>query len=284
MEEKENQSQNLDDLLSQDDYTLLECKSIDANPDQDRQDWQSDYACEQYECLKKSISQDGKVKRAIEVIKKENGRYTIIAGERRWRISVNLKFNYIPAVIRKDISAQQASIDMLTENENQSPLSPIERALAYQKRIDRFDFGVNELAEKTGISKRRIYESLALLKLDKELIEVVKKTFTRDIKMVLDLGKLKDINSEAYVQGLSLLAKNKLSRKKLLLLAADTLVDQTRTTVKSKVERVHETYTIDAPVARSLYMKARRLKSFDVDPTTEEFCLTFLSYVKKLSN
>jgi ParB/RepB/Spo0J family partition protein len=275
---------NISDLLDQDDYTLLDCRSIEPNPDQDRQDWQSDYACEQYESLKKSIEKDGKVKRAIEVVKKDNGRYMIIAGERRWRISVNLKFPKIPAVIRKDITPEQASIDMLTENENHSPLSPIERALAYQKRIENFGFSVNELSEKTGIPKRRIYESMALMKLDEELIEVVKKTFTRDIKMVLDLGKLKDRNPGSYQQGLSLLAKNKLTRKKLGLLMADKLINKTEDRAGNSADSVHKTYTIQAPVAHSLYVKARRLRSYDVDPTTEEFCLAFNAYINKLTH
>ena len=270
------------EFLDQDDYAMLDCNQIDPNPDQDRQDWESAYALEQYEALKNSIDKDGKVKRPIEVIKKDNGRYMIIAGERRWRISKNLHFKTIPAVIRNDITPEQASIDMLTENENHSPLSPIERALAYEKRLTMFDFSVNDLAEKTGIPKRRIYESLNLLKLGEELIEVVKKTFTRDSKMLLDLGKLQESNQEAYDQGLEMLKNNKLTRKKLQDLTAGKSPPNTKSAEEKRSNGVPDTVTIPVSVAHCLYVKARRLTSYECDPFSEEFYEAFLRYVKKL--
>ena len=212
--------QTLTDLTDHDDYTWLDCDQIDRNPDQDRLDWDSDYAIEKYENLKSSILHDGKVKRAIEVYLKPDGRYEIIAGERRWRISVELGCPKIPTVIRKGITAEQASIDMLTESEHHSPLSLIERALAFKKRQEKFGMSVVELAEKTGIEARRIYECMSILKLDKELLDIVKENFTRDLKVVLGLGRLKQKDSEIYREGLTLLSKNELTRESLKTLKA----------------------------------------------------------------
>ena len=285
--------QTLTDLRDQDEYSWLDCDQIDRNPNQDRLDWESDYAFEKYENLKSSILHDGKVKREIEVYLKPDGRYEIIAGERRWRICVELGCPKIPAVTRKDITPEQASIDMLTESEHHSPLSLIERALAFKKRQDSFGMSIVELSEKTGIEARRIYECTSVLKLDEDLLDVVKNNFTRDLKVVLGLGRLKDKDPNIYRQGLALLSKNELTRETLKTLEAQCAckapaAKDEKPPLPSKplksILKSRWSYELSSQIAYPLYCKAMGLSAYEIDPNSEAFERVFHNFIKRLIN
>jgi ParB family chromosome partitioning protein len=94
-----------------------------------------------------------------------NGKYEIVAGERRWRAAQLagladvscLVFNY------SDEQALQAGI---VENISRADLNPIEEAQAYQRLIDEFGYLHEEVAASVGKSRTAITNSLRLLKLD----------------------------------------------------------------------------------------------------------------------
>ena len=96
------------------------------------------------------------------------GRYEIVAGERRWRASQMAGLTDISCLVFNytDEQALQAAI---VENISRSDLNPIEEAQAYQRLIDEFQYLHEEVAASVGKSRAAITNSLRLLKLDKRV-------------------------------------------------------------------------------------------------------------------
>jgi ParB family transcriptional regulator, chromosome partitioning protein len=94
-----------------------------------------------------------------------DGRYEIVAGERRWRAAQLAGLSDVSCLvcIYTDEQALQASI---VENISRADLNPIEEAQAYQRLIDEFHYLHEEVAASIGKSRTAITNSLRLLKLD----------------------------------------------------------------------------------------------------------------------
>jgi ParB/RepB/Spo0J family partition protein len=105
--------------------------------------------------------------------------YQIVAGERRFRAFKLLekeqpnRWTAIPAIIR-DYTDEQADAIMLAENLHRADLDPIDEALAYQKRIDRYGWTITELAKRANVTSGRVSSRLKLLKLIPEVQHLVK--------------------------------------------------------------------------------------------------------------
>ena len=99
------------------------------------------------------------------VVRPKNGKYEIVAGERRWRAAQLAGINEINCLISNytDEQALQASI---IENVSRADLNPIEEANAYQRLIDEFHYLHEEVAAAVGKSRVSITNTLRLLKLD----------------------------------------------------------------------------------------------------------------------
>lgn len=92
------------------------------------------------------------------------GRYEIIAGERRWRAAQMAELHEIPAVIR-DIPDEAAIAMSLIENIQRENLNVIEEATALQRLIDEFNMTHHQVAESVGKSRTTITNILRLLSL-----------------------------------------------------------------------------------------------------------------------
>lgn len=100
--------------------------------------------------------------------------YQIVAGERRFRaINQVLGQATIPAFVR-EMDDETASAIMLTENVARKDLDPIDEAMAYQTRIDRFGWTVQDIADKAGVSTVRVQFRLKLLRLRPEIQKLVR--------------------------------------------------------------------------------------------------------------
>ncbi len=132
---------------------------IDANPNQPRRDF--DQAA--LEELAHSISELGIVQ-PITLRQKEDGRYQIIAGERRWRASQLAGQTTIPAYIRtiKDENVMEMA---LVENIQREDLNAIEIALAYEHLLEKSGMTQERVSERVGKSRAAIANYLRLLKL-----------------------------------------------------------------------------------------------------------------------
>ncbi len=98
--------------------------------------------------------------------------YEIIAGERRWRAAQKAGLHEVPIVIR-DVADKQALELAIIENVQRSDLNSVEEALGYQQLIDEYDYSQNELAQVIGKSRSHVANTLRLLKLPKDVQELV---------------------------------------------------------------------------------------------------------------
>lgn len=118
---------------------------------------------EQLHELAQSIERNG-IMQPLVVRKATDGKFEIIAGERRWRAARMAGLNAVPAIIR-DIPDTQALELALIENIQRQDLTPLEEAEGYKRLLQEFSYTQEELAETVGKSRSHITNLLRLLNL-----------------------------------------------------------------------------------------------------------------------
>jgi ParB family chromosome partitioning protein len=126
-----------------------------------------DMHTEALEELAESIKAQG-VMQPIVVRPIGEGRYEIIAGERRWRATQIAGLDKIPAVIR-DVPDEAAIAMALIENIQRENLNPIEEAVALKRLQDEFELTHAEVAQAVGKSRTTITNLLRLIALSDEV-------------------------------------------------------------------------------------------------------------------
>ena len=106
------------------------------------------------------------------VVRQRGDRYQIIAGERRWRAAQRLGLLRIPAVV-KEVSDEKLMETSLIENIQRENLNPVEEASAYQRLAQEFHLTQEEVAQRTGKQRSTITNFLRLLKLPKEVQQLL---------------------------------------------------------------------------------------------------------------
>ncbi|CAM3942534.1 nucleoid occlusion protein [Mesobacillus zeae] len=102
----------------------------------------------------------------------EQGKYEIIAGERRWRAMKSLGWEEAPAIIKNLNDTETASVALI-ENLQREELSPIEEAIAYGKLLEIHDLTQEALAQRLGKGQSTVANKLRLLKLPQEVQEAL---------------------------------------------------------------------------------------------------------------
>ena len=102
----------------------------------------------------------------------KEGRYQLIAGERRWRAAQIARLHDIPTIIR-DLTDKQAAELSLIENIQRQDLSAIEEALGYRALIEAHDYTQGDLAGIVGKSRPHISNMMRLLNLPDEIHEMI---------------------------------------------------------------------------------------------------------------
>ena len=145
----------------------LKISLVDPKSDQPRKYFDKD-ALEE---LSESIKEKGLLQ-PILVREYGEGRYQIIAGERRFRACKLAGLTEIPAIVldRDDRAAAQIA---LIENIQRENLNPLEEALAYKSLKEEYDMTQEELSEKLGKSRSAIANSIRLLDLPEEILTMV---------------------------------------------------------------------------------------------------------------
>lgn len=143
---------------------ILNVDLIDPRHDQPRKYFDEDALKE----LAASISIHGVIQPII--VRRNNERYEIVAGERRYRASKYLNLKEIPAVVRT-IDEENAAKISLIENVQREDLNPIEEALAYKKIMEDYELKQDELGEAVGKSRAYISNSIRLLNLEKKVVD-----------------------------------------------------------------------------------------------------------------
>jgi ParB family chromosome partitioning protein len=150
----------LSDTLAQSDELLeVDIELIEANPDQPRLNFDET----KLEELAQSIRSNGLVQ-PILLRRAPNGRYQIVAGERRWRAAHRAGLHKVNAVVREIPDSKLLELALI-ENIQRQELNPIEEAHAYQRLIRDFKMTQDEVAQRVGKDRSSIANYLRLLKL-----------------------------------------------------------------------------------------------------------------------
>lgn len=152
---------------SEDTVSRLKISMVDPKSDQPRKFFDK----EALEQLASSILENGLLQ-PILVREYAEGRYQIIAGERRFRASKLAGLTEIPAIIldRDDRKAAQIA---LIENIQREDLNPIEEAMAYRSLAEEYDMTQEELSLKVGKSRSAIANTTRLLDLPDPVLTLV---------------------------------------------------------------------------------------------------------------
>ena len=145
----------------------LRLSAIIPNPRQPRESFDEASLDE----LARSITEIG-VLQPVLVRPGPDGRYELIAGERRYRAAGMAGLDEIPAIVRHTEDAHLLT-EALVENIHRTDLDPIEEASAYQQLLDDFGLTHEELAGRLGKSRSAISNALRLLSLPDSLMSMV---------------------------------------------------------------------------------------------------------------
>ncbi len=102
----------------------------------------------------------------------DQGRYELVAGERRWRAAKLAGLSTIPVIVRQT-DDQTAAEAALIENLQREDLNPIERAEGLRGLIDRFGLTQQEIAQRIGLDRSSVANLLRLLELEPEIREMI---------------------------------------------------------------------------------------------------------------
>lgn len=163
--------------------TALALRDIEPDRDQPRKEFDAKALTE----LSKSIEEHG-VLQPIVVRPMPAGGYKIIAGERRWRAARQAGLTEIPAIV-KEVTDEEAMELALVENLQREDLDPIEEALGYQQLMERGGYTQQEAAQRVSKSRSAVANSLRILTLPDEVIEMLQQGVltTGHAKAVLSL-------------------------------------------------------------------------------------------------
>ncbi len=125
---------------------------------------------EQMEELTNSIKERGIIQPIV--VRKQEDKYEIIAGERRWQAAQNAGLHEVPIV---EIQADDLkSLEFaIVENVQRDDLNPIEEANGYKRLIDEFQYDQDKVAKFIGKSRTHITNCLRLLSLPPEIIKLI---------------------------------------------------------------------------------------------------------------
>lgn len=134
--------------------------SVSPNPNQPRKSFNPEAISE----LAESIKSQGIIQPLIveEIVP---GKYSIIAGERRFRAAKEAGIKEVPVIVRKLSELERIQMSLI-ENIQRENLNPIEEATAYQYLMQRSGMTQEEVSEKVGKSRSTIANSVRLLSLN----------------------------------------------------------------------------------------------------------------------
>lgn len=129
---------------------------------------------ERLEELAESIKTQGLIQPVVVRPLAKEGRYELIAGERRWRATQLAGLKTIPAIVRQ-IEDESALALALIENIQREDLNPLEEAVAIKRLIDEFELTHAEAADAVGRSRAAVSNLLRLMELDQAVRVLIEK-------------------------------------------------------------------------------------------------------------
>lgn len=156
-----------DKIVKENQISVLKISLIDPKSDQPRKNFDK----QSLEELAASIKENGLLQPII-VREYGEGRYQIIAGERRFRASKLAELSEIPAVIMNKGDREAAEIALI-ENIQREDLNPIEEAMGFRALQEDYGLTQEELSERIGKSRSAIANAMRLLDLPEEILSLL---------------------------------------------------------------------------------------------------------------
>lgn len=154
--------QDFDKSLVFDDQERIQKIAIDTiepNPDQPRQHFDREALAQ----LAESIGSHG-ILQPIVVTPTSSGRYSIVAGERRWRAAKIAKLTKIPVIVRTTKELERLEI-AIVENVQRVDLSPLEQAVSIERLHQQFNMTYDAIAKRLGKATSTVNNTVRLLQL-----------------------------------------------------------------------------------------------------------------------
>ncbi|MEO8861071.1 MAG: ParB/RepB/Spo0J family partition protein [Ginsengibacter sp.] len=148
--------------------TRIPLHLIEANPQQPRHDFDENSLSE----LAASVKMHDIIQ-PLTVSKLSNGKYRIIAGERRFRAAKIAGLSDVPVYIREAKDSKMLELALL-ENLQREDLNAIEIALSYKQLMDELDYTQEQLAERMGKERSTVTNYIRLLKLPPDIQAAVR--------------------------------------------------------------------------------------------------------------
>ena len=232
--------------------TEVSLEDIYPNPNQPRKAFDENAMND----LANSIREHGIISPIVDN-RQPDGRYMIIAGERRYRAAKQAGLKEVPVIIREYTEREIQEISLI-ENLQREDLNPIEAAFGMKRLMEEFSLTQEQLAERIGKSRPAIANTLRLLSLAEEVIDLVRQgklsaghartlvPVPKEEQTALALTFVKEGWSvreaeRAVKQHLNppeVLAKEKEKKNALANAELKHLVERLRTTFKTKVSLI----------------------------------------------
>jgi ParB family chromosome partitioning protein len=158
------------ELASDSGQPLVPVDLIDPNPMQPRQDFGDVEMAD----LINSVKSKG-ILQPITVRESGNGRYQMVAGERRLRAAKSIGLEKVPVYILSVDSDVEMMEYALIENIQREDLNPVEQAEAFALLLSKYDLTQQDIADQVGMSRPAVANTLRLLRLPAEIKESLKK-------------------------------------------------------------------------------------------------------------
>jgi len=188
----------------------LPVEAVERNPNQPRKRFDD----AKLEELAASIREHGVVEPIL--VRREGGKYRILAGERRWRAAQRAGLREVPALVREATDRQAFEL-ALVENIQRADLNAIEEAEAYEVLASSFGLTQEEISARVGKERSTVANALRLLKLPEEVRDAVREDqldmgHARALLGLTHADEMKKLAQRAIREGLSVRALEALIR------------------------------------------------------------------------
>jgi ParB family chromosome partitioning protein len=180
-------------LTPEDRIEKLKLESLEPNPEQPRKHFDETALKE----LAGSIKRHGIVQPLV-VTPEKNGKYMIIAGERRWRASKIAKQNTVPAIVRTSKELEKLEIGLI-ENVQRVDLSPLEQAVSIERLHQQFSLSYEEIAKRLGKAPSTVNNHVRLLQLPGEAQDALMKGLISEGHARAILALKNDTTRQSYL-------------------------------------------------------------------------------------
>ncbi len=195
---------------------------IIQNPSQPRKKFEDEKIKE----LAASIIEKGILQPII--VREKEGKYEIVAGERRFRAANEANLKKVPVIV-KNVGDEESIELAIIENVQRENLNPLEEGEAYKLLIEKYDYTQEELAKKLGKNRSTITNKMRALKLPE------------DVKKYILEGKISSGHAVAIMsiedESEQIKFADKIVNESLSVRSSETLAKEIKNSATSKISR-----------------------------------------------